>query len=69
MKFFGSYNLVIQDKLATRRMNLTYVPGLLEAGDIVVHLLKQDIEAKNKKFNKVLIMYVVINIPYIGTVE
>lgn len=34
-------------------INLTYVPSVIEEGQIAVHLLKEDIEAENQKWNKV----------------
>lgn len=49
--------MVVGNKLASKSMNLSYVPPEIKEGEIVVHLLKEDLEA-GKKSNAKISYYV-----------
>lgn len=57
------------NKIVAEGMNLSYLPPMIEEGEIVVHLLQEDIEVENQKWNKALIMYMVGSTPSIGEIE
>ncbi|XP_019255064.1 PREDICTED: uncharacterized protein LOC109233643 [Nicotiana attenuata] len=50
-------------------MDLTYVPPVIQEGEVVVQILEEDIAEEKQKWNRALIMYVVGNTPTIGAVE
>ncbi|XP_019237696.1 PREDICTED: uncharacterized protein LOC109217865 [Nicotiana attenuata] len=50
-------------------MNLSYIPPVVQDGEVVIQLLEDDIEEEQQKWNRALILYVVGNIPTIGAVE
>lgn len=61
--------LFSENKLAGKGTNLSYIPPVLQDGEIVVQLLEDDIVEEQQKWNRALILYVVGNIPTIGAVE
>ncbi|XP_019239960.1 PREDICTED: uncharacterized protein LOC109219951, partial [Nicotiana attenuata] len=61
--------LLHDNKLAAKGMDLTYVPPVIQEGEVVVQILEDDIAEEKQKLNRALIMYVVGNTPTIGVVE
>nr|XP_033512476.1 uncharacterized protein LOC117277165 [Nicotiana tomentosiformis] len=50
-------------------MNLSYIPPVLQDGEVVMQLLEEDIAEENQKWNRAIILYVVGNTPTIGAIE
>ncbi|KAF3631435.1 hypothetical protein FXO38_26667, partial [Capsicum annuum] len=55
--------------LTAKGMNLTYIPPIIEEGEVMVQLEREDVVEGNTKWKQALIMYVVGNTPTIGAVE
>ncbi|KAK6777836.1 hypothetical protein RDI58_024554 [Solanum bulbocastanum] len=50
-------------------MNLSYIPLVIQEGEVVVQLTKEDVEEENGVWEKAIVLYVVENTPSIGTIE
>lgn len=50
-------------------MNLTYIPPLLQKGEVVVKLTDGDIEVEDTMWLRAIVMYVVGNTSSIGAIE
>nr|XP_009770224.1 PREDICTED: uncharacterized protein LOC104220956 [Nicotiana sylvestris] len=61
--------LLQDNKLAAKGMDLTYIPPVIQEGEVVVQILEEDIAEEKQKWNRALIMYVVGNTPTIGAIE
>ncbi|KAH0639330.1 hypothetical protein KY290_036591 [Solanum tuberosum] len=56
-------------KLAAKGMNLSYIPRVIQEGEMVVQLTEEDVEEENEVWVQAVVLYVVGNTPSIGTVE
>ncbi|XP_019244458.1 PREDICTED: uncharacterized protein LOC109224325 [Nicotiana attenuata] len=61
--------LLHENKLAAKGMDLTYVPPVIQEGEVVVQIQEEDIVEEKQKWNRAIIMYVVGNTPTIGAIE
>ncbi|KAL3330500.1 hypothetical protein AABB24_034364 [Solanum stoloniferum] len=53
-------------KSAAKGMNLSYIPPLIQEGEVVVQLTKEDVEEENGVWEKTIVLYVVGNTPSMG---
>ncbi|KAK4731500.1 hypothetical protein R3W88_024488 [Solanum pinnatisectum] len=50
-------------------MNLSYIPRVIQEGEVVVQLTEEDMEEENGVWAQAIVLYVVGNTPSIGTIE
>lgn len=55
--------VVVGNKFDSKGMSLTYVPPVIKDNELVLHLLKKDIDVEPENWNKALILYIVVNTP------
>lgn len=62
-------NLVENNRFGLRGMNLSFVAPIIQNGETIVELAKNEVEKETEKWRNALILYVVGNTPMIGALE
>ncbi|XP_019239744.1 PREDICTED: uncharacterized protein LOC109219729 [Nicotiana attenuata] len=62
-------SVVTGSKLASKGMNLRYIPPSIQEGKTIVKLEQEDIEEESAKWRMAIILYVIGDSPSIGAVE
>lgn len=56
-------------KLVAKGMNLSYIPPVIQEGEVVIQLMEEDVDGVNGVWPKAIMMYVVCTTPSIGAIE